>query len=508
MVRQTKQTPEERKESHKRKTPQKKKVTESGVWPCKMDGCNKQFAREADLKRHQRTTKLHTVPGYACPQCDATFTRVCTPFITFIVATNHGTRRLMHYGGIRSRGMVIYIEYQPICLIECIYRHNGVVIEPTEGEKKKGSVETEPQVSGSKSKSRSLSPSSKDKEDPFPPTAPPTAPTPGGLGGPQGPHSYYRQHTMPTGAYMSPPLGVIVEGQYPHSVGLPTSSARLHQATWPPGAWIPEGSPPMPPMGYPHPAYYSYYRGMPHPPPPPEVMAHMQNGVQPHSPSPCDDSSRTGSPTMASMHSGGGPFMSHPSSASGATENFQGNEARSPVIDPSLDLSPTSATSTNQDEETASLDVTQAAVEVALKSAEKESSSAAPDSPGLMYARSTSHSPSAGGSIDERNDVSAAGHDMEPSDSVFFPSRSPPHTHSFERPPEMEHMLTEDGEPMLNPGLLDPFILSNVDAHVSICKAELLTQVGNAMTAPVPNVYDLMLDILNQESLASPPPSL
>jgi len=169
---------------------------------------------------------------------------------------------------------------------------------------------------------------------------------------------------------------------------------------------------------------------------------------------------------MASMHSGGNPFMSHPSSASGATENFQGNEARSPVIDPSLDLSPTSATSTNQDEETASLDVTQAAVEVALKSAEKESSSAA-DSPSLMYTRSTSHSPSAGGSIDERNDVSATGHDMEPSDSVFYPSRSPPHTHSFERPPEMEHMLTEDGEPMLNP-------------------AELLTQ----------------------ESLASPPPSL
>jgi hypothetical protein len=53
----------------------------------------------------------------------------------------------------------------------------------------------------------------------------------------------------------------------------------------------------------------------------------------------------------------------------------------------------------------------------------------------------------------------------------------------------MEHMLTEDGEPMLNP-------------------AELLTQVGNAMTAAEPNVYDLMLDLLNQESLASPPPSL
>ncbi|KIJ13769.1 hypothetical protein PAXINDRAFT_80224, partial [Paxillus involutus ATCC 200175] len=39
----------------------------SGVWPCKINGCNKQFAREADLKRHQRTTKLHSIPGlYVC----------------------------------------------------------------------------------------------------------------------------------------------------------------------------------------------------------------------------------------------------------------------------------------------------------------------------------------------------------------------------------------------------------------------------------------------------------
>ena len=41
----------------------KRKPTVSGIWPCKINGCNKQFAREADLKRHQRTTKLHSMPS-------------------------------------------------------------------------------------------------------------------------------------------------------------------------------------------------------------------------------------------------------------------------------------------------------------------------------------------------------------------------------------------------------------------------------------------------------------
>lgn len=426
MVRQAKQTPEQKKESQKRKTTQKKKVTETGVWPCKIDGCNKQFAREADLKRHQRTTKLHSVPGFACPQCDATFTRT------------DALRR--HQKS----------------------RHNGVIIEPTEVEKKKGS--TEPRASGSQAHSRSPSPSSKGAENPND-GAPPSLGAPGGS---QGPHSYYRQHTMPAGAYMPPPLGVIVEGQYPPNIGLPTSSARLHQATWPQGAWIPDGSqpPPMTPMGYPHPAYYPYYRGMPHPPPgpsPSELMTHLHNGVQPHSPSPCDDSSSTSSPTRTSMHSGGDP------STSGAG-NTHGNEARSPVIDPSLDISPASPTTNHK----VSFKVNQTAVEVALSTTERESSHA-PDSihsPSHVDPRSVSHpssSASTGGSIDERNELSTeltSSHDIE-SPELFYATQSPPHSHTFERPPEMEHMLTEDGEPMLNP-------------------AELLTQ----------------------ESLASPPPSL
>ncbi|KAJ4471785.1 hypothetical protein C8J55DRAFT_153014 [Lentinula edodes] len=59
----------------KKKAAAKAKNQSNGVWPCEMNGCNKQFAREADLKRHQRTTKLHSIAGFACPQCEANFTR-------------------------------------------------------------------------------------------------------------------------------------------------------------------------------------------------------------------------------------------------------------------------------------------------------------------------------------------------------------------------------------------------------------------------------------------------
>ncbi|KAF4573508.1 C2H2-type domain-containing protein [Pleurotus pulmonarius] len=66
-----------RKEATQRRVATKNKTpSTSGTWPCTMNGCNKHFAREADLKRHQRTTKSHSNPGFACPQCDAAFTRM------------------------------------------------------------------------------------------------------------------------------------------------------------------------------------------------------------------------------------------------------------------------------------------------------------------------------------------------------------------------------------------------------------------------------------------------
>ena len=40
-----------------------KNVKKNGIFPCGINGCTKQFAREADLKRHQKTAKLHALGG-------------------------------------------------------------------------------------------------------------------------------------------------------------------------------------------------------------------------------------------------------------------------------------------------------------------------------------------------------------------------------------------------------------------------------------------------------------
>ncbi|KAJ3570761.1 hypothetical protein NP233_g4188 [Leucocoprinus birnbaumii] len=45
------------------------------LWPCEINGCGKQFVREADLRRHQRTTKVHANPNFVCGECGASFTR-------------------------------------------------------------------------------------------------------------------------------------------------------------------------------------------------------------------------------------------------------------------------------------------------------------------------------------------------------------------------------------------------------------------------------------------------
>lgn len=70
--------------------------------------------------------------------------------------------------------------------------------------------------------------------------------------------------------------------------------------------------------------------------------------------------------------------------------------------------------------------------------------------------------------------------------------------HAYE---PMEHMLTEDGEPMLNPGR-SHFFISLVLLMELVALAELLTQVGYCLTTHLH-----MTDCFTKESLASPPPS-
>ncbi|KZV83161.1 hypothetical protein EXIGLDRAFT_324845 [Exidia glandulosa HHB12029] len=47
---------------------------EPHVWHCDIKGCSKFFMREADLRRHQRTSKQHNNKAYYCG-CGRSFTR-------------------------------------------------------------------------------------------------------------------------------------------------------------------------------------------------------------------------------------------------------------------------------------------------------------------------------------------------------------------------------------------------------------------------------------------------
>ncbi|KAJ8475045.1 hypothetical protein ONZ51_g6804 [Trametes cubensis] len=265
MVRaQGKQTPDERKEGKKKSSSSAasasngsaKKKPETGSWPCKMDGCKKVFAREADLKRHQRTTKTHSVPGFQCPQCDATFTRT------------DALRR--HQKS----------------------RHNGVVIEPSE---EKGKHSGDGASSGSRSPSPGGTPARSHGEGSM--NGSPPAAQSSNAGSSSGPSSYYRPHTMQDGGgYYAgypppprpPPPGMMMDPHYPPPpIGLPTSATRSHQSNWQPAPaappWGPEGHPMGPPPGMFMPSYYSpYYRhpGVPLPFPPqinPDLLA-QSNG--------------------------------------------------------------------------------------------------------------------------------------------------------------------------------------------------------------------------------------
>ncbi|KAI0701249.1 hypothetical protein C8T65DRAFT_656562 [Cerioporus squamosus] len=269
MVRQqAKQTSDEKKETKKKTSSSApsgsvKKKPDTGSWPCKMDGCKKVFAREADLKRHQRTTKTHSVPGFQCPQCDATFTRT------------DALRR--HQKS----------------------RHNGVVIEP-EPEKGKS-------ADGGSSGSRSPSPAGTVSVGQGEGSINGSPPAGSNAGSSSRTSSYYRPHTIQDSYYSAyspthrpPPPGIMMDPHYPPApIGLPTSATRGNwqptqaPASAPAPPWGPDGQGmPQPPPGMYIPTYYAapYYRppGMPMPPHPsqinPELLEQSSghtNGVGP-----------------------------------------------------------------------------------------------------------------------------------------------------------------------------------------------------------------------------------
>lgn len=138
---------------------------------------------------------------------------------------------------------------------------------------------------------------------------------------------------MPAFTVMIPPPGVMVDGHYPPAVGLPTSEARLHQASWQPAPpWGGDGSQPphMIHPGYAHPYYNApppYYRPGTVMHPPPDAVAHQQisNGIG--SSSNDESSSRNSSPVLAVD-----PSLDH----AGMEDLSETGDAETAVIDPSL----------------------------------------------------------------------------------------------------------------------------------------------------------------------------
>ncbi|KAG5736151.1 hypothetical protein E4T56_gene16924 [Termitomyces sp. T112] len=369
----------------KKKMTTKKKNVITGVWPCKINGCNKQFAREADLKRHQRTTKLHSMPSFACPQCDATFTRT------------DALRR--HQKS----------------------RHNGVVIEPSE----KDDADDDGS-SGSQSKSRSATPSSKGKEKAFA-SAPYPAPTTTRTG----PSPYYRQHTLTTGPYV-PPRQIVMNPHYPQ-VGLPTSATRMNMAThwgYPP-PW-PDGTNPQQ-MSY-HQFYLnSHYREVQ------ALLAHIPPPtVQNPLPNPNSDTQPPRAPASGPLQDSHDTSKQSTSTEGGSVAPTLATQEDGPEpIDPSLNSHESTELTAEQ-----IMQITKALLQDQGERSRAESSAGTAST--AVFSKT----------------------DGEPGPGAQDESRTSEDEVHVDTVDGYEHMLTEDGEPMLNP-------------------AELLTQ----------------------ESLASPPPS-
>ncbi|KAM5539856.1 hypothetical protein V8D89_006359 [Ganoderma adspersum] len=454
MVRsQGKQTPDDKKESKKKSSAAAansvKKKPDTGSWPCKMDGCKKVFAREADLKRHQRTTKTHSIPGFQCPQCDATFTRT------------DALRR--HQKS----------------------RHNGVVIEPIEQEKDKDSGEAA--SSGSRSPSPAESPARSLAEGSVK-GSPSAGPSSSAGGSSSRTSSYYRPHTMQDGYYPGypprPPPGVMMDPHYPPPpMGLPTSATR---GSWQPAAvpppWPGPDGPPLPPPGMYIPASYypsPYYR---HP------------GMPPHLP-------QINPELLAQSNGNGiGPPESSLRNTSADTPKAERSTSASPSAGPGED---TAKQARNEDEgPDASTLMAAAALQAVLayqkeqeaREAEARAASASTDE-GPAHSQSdqrlspaeapsqavrVERPPNAGPSIIPTTQIDP---DLDAVGEPDGEATVSPEDEGGERGKSAEEFVSEGGTPMLNPGELDASRATTVE-----------------LTAM------LVAELLTQESLASPPP--
>ncbi|PFH49821.1 hypothetical protein AMATHDRAFT_86214, partial [Amanita thiersii Skay4041] len=311
----------------------KKSLPATGVWPCKINGCNKEFAREADLKRHQRTTKLHSSPAFACPQCEATFTRP------------DALRR--HQKS----------------------RHNGVIIEPKQLEKKEtDDDDIQPATSTPTSRSGSATPSTKGKERVVE----------------GGPMKYYRSHTATTTSYI-PPRPPVMNPQY-DQIALPTSATRLNNTpNWSYSHPWPEGTTHFPPIGYPHvPVYYTpspHYR-IDGPPPMLHPVSQMSGSSYVRSKPKSQEFDRSVSHQSSTSCTSSERTTTDQGDTS--TASSPSNSSSVNVIDPCLENKEGNDPNklTEEQVKAISLQITQAAMEAVLESAKQEVESRGSRTPG------------------------------------------------------------------------------------------------------------------------------
>jgi hypothetical protein len=304
-----------------------------------------------------------------------------------------------------------------------------------------------------------------------------------------------------------------MDAQYAQNgLGIPTSATRLHQASWPPPPpWAAEGPQsqmgtisyhPGQQAGFYQPSPYYRQNGPINGTPVMQQQFVSQNGMSPHqnaTATPDHHVSRTATPSMQANPSSsqqGVDVEMKDSSPQGIVERQSIPVA--PVIDPSLDMSSTAAAAQAgsaqggnagghsqsgqaSSSKPVSFEITQAAMEAVLQSAQRESSRplGTPDQgmPGggspanghvnVQASMAGGSQQQVGGGMQGGTGAMNSGGDA-PQLSIPMPTtttaKSPfahqspvqqpqPLPQPGARPEPMEHMLTEDGEPMLNPGL-------------------------------------------------------